>query len=121
MVLKQVMIYGGGFYLVSFILSEYLFPRFELEKNKWLSERFTGYASSLIYAIVMVQSLFADLFFLPILSFYTVYIIWTGAVQFFNIKENQLIKFTTFASILIMLIPFLINFLIDLLMPGMRI
>jgi uncharacterized membrane protein (Fun14 family) len=119
-VIKQVLIYGGSFYLTSFVLSEYGFPHFDLEKNKGVAERFTGYASSLIYAVAMVESLFPDLFFLQILVFYTVYIIWVGAAQFLNIKEEVLIKFTTFASILIMLIPFLVNFLIDLLMPGMK-
>ncbi|MDR0865833.1 MAG: hypothetical protein LBO74_13015 [Candidatus Symbiothrix sp.] len=120
-VIKQVMIYGGSFYLTSFVLSEYLFPRFDLEKNKGVSERFTGYSSSLIYAVAMIQSLFPDLFFLQILAFYTFYIIWTGAAQFLNIKEDFLIKFTTFAGVLIMVVPFLINYLIDLWMPGMKI
>ncbi|MCC8145524.1 MAG: hypothetical protein LIO93_03595 [Bacteroidales bacterium] len=120
-VLKEVMIYGGGFYLASFVLSEYIYPRFGLEKDKSSAERFTGYGSSAIYIIAMFKALFPSLFILDILAIYTVYIIWTGAAHFLKLKENQWIKFTIFASILIMLTPFLLHSLINLLMPGMRI
>lgn len=120
-VLKQVMIYGVGFYLVSFILSEYVFPHFQLEKDKLLSERFTGYASSVIYAVAMIKALFPSLFIVDILGVYTIYIIWTGTAHFLKIREDLWIKFTIFAGILIMLTPFLLDFLINLLMPGMRI
>jgi hypothetical protein len=121
MTISQVMIYGGSFYLISFILSNYLFPRFNLENNKFLAEKFTGYSSSLIYVLVMILSLFPGLFFLNILLLYTVYIIWTGAIEFLKVKEDLLIRFMIFASILILLTPPLIGFLITLLMPGMKI
>jgi hypothetical protein len=120
-VIKQLIIYFGSFYLISFVLSEYLFPRFDLEKDKLLSEKFTGYSSSLIYAVVMVKAVFPSFFFLEIIVFYTIYIIWTGAVQFLEIDENRLIKFTIFASVIIMAVPILIKFLIESLMPGMKI
>jgi hypothetical protein len=119
-VIKQIIMYGGSFYLIAYILSEYLFPRFDLEKDRLLAERFTGYASSLIYAVAMLKALFPSFFFLDILVFYTVYILWTGAGQFLKIKEDHWIKFTIFASIIILITPFLINGLIELLMPGMK-
>jgi hypothetical protein len=119
--LLQVMIYGGSFYLVSFILSNYVFPRFDLPGDKLFSERFTGYSSSLNYAVGMVLSLFPHFIFLNIFLLYTVYIIWTGAIAFLKIKDDYSIKFTIFASILILLTPFLVGFLIQLLMPGMKI
>ncbi|GHT87622.1 hypothetical protein FACS189474_0870 [Bacteroidia bacterium] len=120
-VIKQVLIYGGSFYVISYVLSDYVFPRYGLEKDKWLAERFTGYASSLIYVVAMIKALFPSLFLLEILVFYTIYILWTGAAQFLKIKEDLLIKFTIFAGIIILLTPFLLNVLINLLMPGMRI
>ncbi|MDR0427696.1 MAG: YIP1 family protein [Dysgonamonadaceae bacterium] len=119
--LKEIMIYGGSFYLVSFVLSEYVYPRFGLKKNKRSAELFTGYASSPIYVIAMLKTIFPALFFLEILSLYTIYVVWTGAAYFLNIKEEQWIKFATFAGLLIVMTPFLLNFLINLLMPGMKI
>jgi hypothetical protein len=120
-VIKQVMIYGGSFYIMSYILSDYVFPRFGLEKDKLLAEQFTGYSSSLIYVVAMVKALFPSLFLLEILVFYTIYILWTGGTEFLKIKEDLWIKFTIFAGIIVLLTPFLLNLLINLLMPGMRI
>jgi hypothetical protein len=37
-----------------------------------------------------------------------------------KIKEDHIIKFTIFAGIIILVTPFLLNMLIDLLMPGMK-
>ena len=120
-VLKNVMIYGGSFYFISFFLSEFIYPRFELEKDKISSELFVGYSSVLIYVVAMLKGLMPFLFFLDIFSIYSVYIIWTGASSFLALKEELWIKFTIFAGILILLTPYLLNLLINLLMPGMRI
>ncbi|MDR2804804.1 MAG: hypothetical protein LBB85_04060 [Dysgonamonadaceae bacterium] len=119
-VIKQVIVYGGSFYLVSHVFSESVFPRFGLPKDQLRAEQFTGYSSALIYVIAMVKVLFPSLFLLNILIFYTFYILWTGAIQFLKINEDQIIKFTTFAGIIILVTPFLLGMLINLLMPGMK-
>lgn len=120
-VIKQALVYFGSFYLISFILSEYVFPRFGLAKDLGLSEQFAGYSSSLIYVVAMAQSLFPGFFwFLGIVVFYTIYIIWVGAAQFLKIEENQWTKFTIFASIIIMMVPHIVRLLVEL-MPGMKI
>ncbi|GHV55939.1 hypothetical protein FACS1894182_01420 [Bacteroidia bacterium] len=120
-VIKQVIIYGGSLYITSYVLSDFLFPRFNLPKDKLCAEQFTGYSSALIYAIAMIKALFPSLFLLEILVFYTIYIIWTGAIQFLKINEDHIIKFTTFAGIIILITPFLLDKLIGLLIPGMKI
>ncbi|GHT73086.1 hypothetical protein AGMMS50262_03590 [Bacteroidia bacterium] len=117
-VIKQVLIYGGSFYLISFIFSEYVFPRFDVGKNKLFAERFTGYASSLVYVVAMVETLF-PYFLMKILIFYTVYIVWTGGIKFLGIEEKQWIKFTIFASLLILAVPVVIEGIIYWLMPGL--
>ena len=119
-VIKQVIIYGGSFYIVSYALSEFVFPRFHLPKDHLQAELFTGYASALIYTIAMVKALFPTFFLLEILVFYTIYILWTGAIHFLKINETLIIKFTIFAGIIILFTPFLLNVLINLLMPAMK-
>ena len=119
-VIKQLIVYGGGFYLASQFLFGYIFPRFELEKDKLISERFVGYSSSVVYVVAMLHALFPNLFLLEIFTLYTIYIIWIGASRFLGIKENQWIKFTIFASVLIMLIPFLLYWIVSLVMPGLK-
>ena len=119
-VIKQVIIYGGSFFILSCALSEFVFPRFDLPKDRMQAERFTGYVSALIYTIAMIKALFPTFFLLEIFVFYTLYILWTGAIQFLKINENLIVKFTIFAGIMILITPFLLSALINLLMPGMK-
>jgi hypothetical protein len=119
-VIRQVLVYGGSFYLVSYVLGEYLFPRFGLPKNRATAEQFTGYGSALIYAIAMIQSLFPSLFLLKILVFYTLYLLWTGAEHFLKVRDSGLIRFTVLAGIVVLLTPFLVERLMGWLMPGMQ-
>jgi hypothetical protein len=119
-VIKQVIIYGGSFYIMSYVLAEFVFPRFNLPADKLCAEQFTGYASALIYTVAMFETLLPGLFLLKILNLYTFYILWTGAIQFLKIKENLSVKFTIFAGLIILGTPFLLGKLINLLMPGMK-
>jgi hypothetical protein len=120
-VISQVMVFGGSFYLSSFLLSKYIFPRFDLEKDKLFAERFTGYSSALVYVVAMFLSLFPGFFFLYVFLLYTIYIVWTGSSEFLKIEESLSLKFTIYTSLLILLMPFLTGSLITLLMPGMKI
>jgi hypothetical protein len=117
-VLKQVLITGGSFYLSAYSISRWLFPRVDLSPNRFLSERFTGYASSMIFAIVMLKSLFPSLFFLEIISIYTFYMVWVAASVYLKISEEHLVRFTVIAGIMILLLPAIIGGLIRLLMPN---
>jgi hypothetical protein len=112
-VIKQITVYVGGFYITSFVLTEFIIPRFKEEFDKLSIERFLGYASSLIYAIAIIQSLFPSLFFLQILVFYSVYIIWAGTIHYLNIEENSWVKFTVISCITLLFIPTVINFLMN--------
>jgi hypothetical protein len=118
-VIKQIAVYFGGFYLASLILSEFVIFRFMETKNRLLCERFVGYSSALLYAVAIVKSLFPGLFFLTLIVAYSVYMIWEGAVYYLKIKEEDMIKFTVFSSAIILLTPLLIEQLIGLLLPGM--
>jgi hypothetical protein len=118
-IIKQVTVYGGGFYITSFVLSEFIMPRFQESCGKLLSDRFTGYASALIYAVAMIQSIFPSLFFLRIIVFYSAYMIWSGAIHYLQIAEKDWVKFTVLAGLAILFIPMLINLFLDFLFPGM--
>jgi hypothetical protein len=120
-VIRQVITYGGSFFLTAYVLAEYVFPRFDLPKDKQLAERFTGYCSALLYATALVKAVFPDLFLLEIIVFYTIYILWTGAVYFLKVVDEHRVKFTIFAGTVLLITPFLLRKLIDLLMPGMKI
>jgi len=118
-VIKQLSVYMGGFYLASYIMSDYVYPKFKQEKNKLLCEKFVGYSSALVFAVAMVQSLFPSLFFLQILALYSVYLIWVGAIHYIKVDENNWVKFTIHSSFIVLLSPMLILLLIGLLFPNM--
>jgi hypothetical protein len=120
-VIKQIAVYYGGFYLASIVLAEWVFPRFRGTKDVFLSERFAAYSSALIYAVAMLKALFPSLFFLSLIIFYSVYMIWEGAVGYLKISEEFLVKFTVLSSIIILFFPIVLEFLIEWLIPGMKV
>ena len=111
-----------GFYLASFLLSEVMKRIFDHSGEIKLCQRFVGYSSSLIYVLSMILSLFPEeFFFLYIFLFYTIYIIWEGSVRYMYIKEKEQVKFSAFASMIILVCPYLINTIMYMLMPGLRV
>ena len=132
-VLKEVFIVGGSFYANVFIISRWIFPCVEIAPNRSLAERFTGYASSLVFVLAMLNTLFSGLVFLAIISFYTFYIVWPGAVEFLKIDDKQVFcfsflgkkyewpalpAFTFFAGTLLIFVPILLHFVIKIIMPN---
>ncbi|MDR2119599.1 MAG: YIP1 family protein [Tannerella sp.] len=111
---------AGGFFLGAYLLSEIWRGMFNRPKDMKRCQFFTGYASAVIFLLKIALSLLPEFFFLHILILYTVYIVWEGAEPFMQIRENEQIKFTICASVIIILSPLAIYFMLFLLMPGMR-
>ncbi|MDR0835544.1 MAG: YIP1 family protein [Tannerella sp.] len=111
----------GGFFLASYILNEVWNRYFRYEKDFKLCQRFVGYASVVMFALNIVLSLLPDFFYLKICLLYTFYIVWEGAYPYMKIDENKQFKFSLIATALIILVPLLIEFLLKMLMPGLRI
>ncbi|MDR2087083.1 MAG: YIP1 family protein [Dysgonamonadaceae bacterium] len=119
-VIKQIAVYFGGFYLASIVFSEWLFPRFKEGKDIHLCERFIGYSSALIYAVAMLKSLL-DWPFLPLIVFYSIYMIWEGVVNYLKVEEENLVKCTLLSGIIVLFFPVALEFLIERLLPNMKI
>lgn len=98
----------AGYYIASFILNE-IAPRFGLLKNQEHFQRFVGYSSALLYALYIVLPLLFDFFVLWFFAFYTAYIVYVGAQIYIETKEEKRTNFTITATILVLLIPMLIN------------
>jgi len=118
-VIKETVPYFVGYYIAVFALSRLSMKFFEEELPDPICERFTGYASAAIYAVAMFHALFPAFPFVQLLTIYTFYIVWQGAIHYLQIKEDYLIKFTIFASILIILAPLIVQVLLKLTMPGL--
>jgi hypothetical protein len=120
-VIREFLTYFLGYYLVVLVLFRFVFKYFNREESMIVCERFTGYSSAVIYVIAMVYSLFPSLFFIQIFIFYAAYVIWHGTRYYLKIGEENQTRFTIFASLLIILSPFIIQTFISLMMPGLEI
>ncbi|MDR2147990.1 MAG: YIP1 family protein [Tannerella sp.] len=113
--------YLGGFFLASYALNYVWIRYFRRESDYFLCQRFAGYSSTLIYALSIVLSLLPEFFFLRIIVLYTVYMVWEGSIRYMQIRVEEQMKFVLSASALVILSPWVIEFLLRMLMPGLRI
>lgn len=110
----------GGFYFGAYLLNEAWQAWFGREKDMKLSMRFVGYSSALMFALNIVLTLLPEFFFLRIFILYTFYIVWEGAVIYLAVNEQERMKFSVIATLIILLAPAVIEFVLFLLMPGFR-
>jgi hypothetical protein len=111
----------AGFFLSAWLLNEIWNGYFKREKNSHLCRRFVGYSSSLMFTLDAVLMLIPEFFFLRVFVLYTFYIVWEGAPVYMQTDENERLRFVAISTFLILLVPYLIGFVLDLLMPGLRI
>ena len=102
----------GGFYLSAYLLNELWQGFFKRTKDMKLCQRFVGYSSSLM--------LLPEFFFLRIFILYTFYIVWEGAGPYMQVEEKERLKFAGIATVVILLTPAVIEFVLFMLMPGLR-
>lgn len=109
--IREFVAFFAGFYLASFLL-KYLMRKQFTEQPLKLCRHFVAYASSLIYIISMASSLLNGFGLLYLFLPYTIYMIWEGAGMYLSVREEDQVKFTVFAS-LIIASPYLIAFVIN--------
>ena len=86
-----------------------------------LCQRFVGYSSSLMFALNVVLMLLPEFFFLRI--FYTLYILYCmGSARTLHAggREKERLKFAGITTVIILLTPAVIEFVLFMLMPGLR-
>lgn len=110
----------GGFFLSVYILNELWRTVFKRAKDAKLMQRFVGCSSSLMFVLNIVLALLPEFIFLQMFVLYTAYIVWAGSGSFMKIEEGEQVKFTVWASVVIILTPTLISLFFWMLMPGLR-
>lgn len=100
----------GGYYLAAYLLNTCCVRWFNMNDNFLLLQQFTAYAMVVILGLKFIEGILPDFSILALLlNFYTVYVVWEGAVHFLSVSENQRLHFTVIASITLMLCPFVID------------
>lgn len=118
--IKTLVAVFGGYHLSVYLLNEIWNGMFKREKNTALWQRFVGYSSGLMFVLSAVLMLIPEFFFLRIFVLYTFYIVWEGAQSYMGVEENERLKFVVITTLIILAIPYVIQFVLSLLMPGLR-
>jgi hypothetical protein len=118
----------GGFFLASYMLNEAWKGVFKREGDIKLCRRYVGYSSAAMFVILI---LFAFLQLLPLSQFFflrtfillvpTILIAWEGAAPFMRVEATMRLKLTLTASFLIVMLPEIINRLLFIILPGLRV
>lgn len=119
-VIREFLTYALAFYASAWSLQKLLASYFHFPSDRFLSERFVGYASSVIYVTAFLTLLFPSFFFIQFLTLYLFYVVWQGTLVYLRLEEKIWAKFTIFAGILIIAMPELIRLIISLIMPGLK-
>lgn len=107
----------GSIY-VAMLLINLTKPIFHLQTNSSKALSFVGYAYGLYFAIEIITNLFPEFYLLRILILYTVFIVWEGVIPMFKVREEQRTGFALVCSIIILLTPWVLNYILKLIIPG---
>jgi hypothetical protein len=118
--IKALVSTTGGFFLSVYVMKEICADMFHLPKDTKQCYCFIGYASAWMFVLSMLLSLLPEFSFLRIVVLYTAYIVWEGAMPYMHVREGERTRFTVVASVIIILTPLIIDFMLFLLMPGLR-
>lgn len=118
--IKALVSTAGGFFLGVYLINELWRGIFHRPKDTKLCQYFVGYASAMLFVLNIVLALLPEFFFLRAAVLYTAYIIWEGSAVYMHVQEEERLKFTIIASAVIIVTPLAIDFLLFLLMPGLR-
>jgi hypothetical protein len=111
----------GGFFLASYALNDVWSRYFGRKKDFNRCQRFVGYASVVMFVLNIFLNILPDFFYLKICLLYTLYVVWEGASPYMEVNAAEQLKFSIFATAFIILVPVLIEILLRMFMPGLRI
>lgn len=109
----------GGFYFAVYLLNELWIRIFHRDSSIELLQKFVGYSSSLLFAVNMMMMLIPQLFFLLFFLLYTFKIVWEGADIYLQVEQEERMKFSVLASCCILGCPYIVYFVLLILMPGL--
>ena len=109
-----------GFYFLVFLLKEIL-PYFSGVREKEHIERFVGSLLALYMTVDIVVNILPKGFsFLEYAVLGIFYVIWTGAKIFLHIDDSKQRTFTLIVTIIVLVVPIIVERILYLMMPGIN-
>lgn len=104
----------GGYYLAAYLLNEVSMRMLGRDDDHLLMQQFAGYAMVVPFALQIIIGLLPDFNIVAILlQFYIAVLIWEGSERLLKIEEKERLRFTIFATILLIGCPAIILFVFN--------
>ncbi|MGL5937846.1 MAG: Yip1 family protein [Phocaeicola sp.] len=103
----------GGYFLASYLIDWVGKTYFSKSSQLELVQQFVGYSMVVIFVLDIVSGLFTINLLHWILQFYIVLVAYEGARQLLQIEEKSLTKYTLVTSVVMLVTPFLLNYLFN--------
>ena len=120
---SAIVVFGSAFLglIMSTRILDWAFVRwFDQPSDKDKVEVLVAYSSAPVLAISILTRLISEFFFMKVFFLYIFIVIWEGATSFYSIDEKQQGRFTGMAGCVILASPWLIEFILKLLLPGLK-
>ena len=104
----------GGYYLASYLLNELSMRMLKREDNLLLMQQFAGYAMVVLFVLQIIIGLMPEFSIVAILlQFYIAIVVWEGSDKLLLIAENERVRFTIIATIILIACPSIIQFIFN--------
>jgi hypothetical protein len=111
----------GGFFVASYLLCEAWERYGGRERDFRLCQRFVGYSSVVVFVVSIVLSLLPDFFFFRVCVLYSLYVVWEGMPVYMGVGERERLRWSLVTAGLVVFVPVVIEYVLKVLMPGLRV
>lgn len=109
-----------AYHVLAFFVAKISVAYMKTEYDRMLTDRLTAYSMVVVFLLEILLALFPNFRIIGwLLQFYTVKIVWDGAAVLMRIPEERRLTFTMAVSVLIMVVPFLMEMLMSLLSTNL--
>lgn len=104
----------GGYYLAAYLLNEVSMRMLGRDDDHLLMQQFAGYAMVVTFVLQIIIGLLPEFNIVAILlQFYVAVLIWEGSEKLLQIAENERVRFTIFATALLIGCPVIIQIIFN--------
>ena len=89
-------------------------PNFGVKKN---IARLVFYSFCVMYLLLIITSIFPELFFLKVLNIFTAYLVWDGCRGVMGMNEDERSNFVLLVTGMIIFIPLIVRYLLQWMLP----
>lgn len=110
----------AGYFVAAFAIRQFSNKWIKVEGDIKLFQKLTAYSMALTVVISAILEVMPDFFFLRIAELYVYLIVWESIGTIVQIDEKKRVIFTSVATTIFLLSPYIIERVLYMMMPGIR-